>query len=127
MKRLKERGFRRVGGKRGFTLIELLIVMSIIAVLVAVVALSLTGFLGAGEEQVCQADKRALQGAVLAYYADNDGSWPSSDGNAPGDIDWTKLTPGYVIEKPASDDDCDWQFDADGLVDNNDADNCPCD
>ncbi len=127
MKRLKQRGFRRMGVKRGFTLIELLIVMSIIAVLVAVVALSLTGFLGAGESQVCQADKRSLQGAVLAYYAGNEGSWPSTLGTAPGDIDWNLLAPGYALETPKSDTNCDWQFDANGIVDNNDTVNCPCD
>jgi len=128
MKRLKQRGFRRVGGKRGFTLIELLIVMSIIAVLVAVVALSLTGFLGAGKEQVCQADQRSLQSAVLAYYTGTNGNWPSTTQpttGTPQAINFTLLTPTYVLEKPGSDTNCGWYVKVDGIVCNHNA-NCPC-
>ena len=44
---------------------ELLIVMSIIAVLMTVVALSLTEFLGTGKSRVCQFGQCSIQPAAL--------------------------------------------------------------
>lgn len=119
-KMLKKRGLRRTGGKRGFTLIELLIVMAIISVLVAIVVMSLTGFIGAGRASVALADQRSLQSAVLAFYAAN-GQWPTGAtqpaADSPADIVWggydydasgtieddEKFVPNYVLEQPHSD------------------------
>jgi len=131
-KMLKKRGLRRVGGKRGFTLVELLIVMTIIAVLVGIVVMSLVGFLGAGQETVCQADERTLQSAVMAFWIANDGGaagWPTAAGTlAVGGsaIDYTKadgdlntFVPDYIMEEPGSSiDGATWTIDDDpqGLV-----------
>ena len=125
-KMLKKRGLRRVGGKRGFTLVELLIVMTIIAVLVGIVVMSLIGFLGAGEETVCQADQRSLQTAVIAFWVLNGGAsddWPTPLGFRGELIDWDAedkdgnfFVDEYVLEKPASDAGALWGIDADGIV-----------
>lgn len=129
---LKKRGLRRVGGKRGFTLVELLIVMTIIAILVAIVVLSLTGFIGGAQETACEADQRSLQTAVLAYLA-TEGVWPTADGTITGgkDIEWTLhsfgdpsveyagLAPGFVLHVPESDGTptlANWGLDANGIV-----------
>ncbi|TET18479.1 MAG: type II secretion system protein [Dehalococcoidia bacterium] len=138
---LKKRGWRRIGGKRGFTLIELLIVMSIIAILVAIVVMSLTGFIGGGQKAAARADQRSLQTAVLAYYA-TEGVWPCetqpTDGN-PQDIAWDAwvdnvpdpavnrpgLAPTFVLEKPASDTLCGWEVRDDGVVGTTTGGDCP--
>lgn len=107
-KMLKKKALRRVGGKRGFTLVELLIVMTIIAILVAIVAMSLTGFLGGAKVTACEADWRSLQTAVVAFYAIA-GDWPTDqDGVNEGE-------PGYVIDYDALavDDDGDTVYDPD--------------
>ena len=118
--------------KDGFSLIELLVVLSILAVLIGTVALALTMFVGEGEETACHADQRGLQSAVLAYHNQN-GSWPTEDGNNPGDLFYgdpadSPLVPDWVIETPESDDKCHWQIDEQGLVvPADDATDCPCD
>jgi len=127
---VKKRFLRRLGGKRrGFTLIELLIVLSILAVLAAVVVLALTGFIGRGEKAACQADEDAIQTAVVAYYYENDGTWPGTasgdpvvydlwgawvDGAPPADA--SGLIPTFLTEVPATDENADWHIDADGIV-----------
>jgi len=129
-KMLKKRGLRRVGGKRGFTLVELLIVMTIIAILVGIVVMSLAGFIGAGRETVCDADQRSLQTAVVAFWifaGAGDTDWPTNGGGTPGeipnDINWEAtdadgnvFEDDYVQDKPASDDPANWGIDADGIV-----------
>lgn len=120
------------GRQKGFTLIELLVVLSILAVLIGTVALALTMFVGEGEETACLTDQRGLQSAVLAYHSQN-GSWPTEDGNNPGDLFYGDpadgpLVPDWVIERPETDDKCDWQIDDQGLVvPADDATDCPCD
>ena len=127
---MKKRFFRRLGGKRrGFTLIELLIVLSILAVLAAVVVLALTGFIGRGEKAACEADEDAIQTAAVAYYYANDGKWPTADDGDKADIVFTdKLVPSYLTEKPGTDTDCIWGLDAGGVVCTKEAaaDDCPC-
>lgn len=125
-KMLKKKALRRVGGKRGFTLVELLIVMTIIAILVAIVAMSLTGFLGGAKVTACEADWRSLQTAVVAFYAVA-GEWPTThvDGDPGYVIDYTAadpdgrtFEPDYVIRVPDTQADCGWEVDEDtiGLV-----------
>ena len=53
--------------KDGFTFIELVIVLSILAVLAGIVALSLSVFVGKGHTEACNADKSLIQSAVLSY------------------------------------------------------------
>ncbi len=114
---MKKRVLKRLGGKRrGFTLIELLIVLSILAVLSAVVVLALTGFIGRGESAACEADEQAVQTAVYSYYYENDGSWPTALGGDAADIDFTLLVPAYLNEAPSSDTSCIWGVDTGGVV-----------
>ena len=114
---MKKRFLKRLGGKRrGFTLIELLIVLSILAVLAAVVVLALTGFIGRGESAACEADEDAIQTSAVAYYYENDGSWPTTGGGDAADIDFTLMVPTYLTETPGTDSDCIWGLDDGGIV-----------
>jgi len=107
--------------KEGFTLTELIIVLSIIAVLLAIAVMSLTGFIGRGETTACEADQYSLQRAVVAYYAQN-GSWPTAGGTAPGDLFTGDPATGplvdddYILEVPVTDETADWGIDEDGIV-----------
>ena len=114
---MKKRFLKRLGGKRrGFTLIELLIVLSILAVLAAVVVLALTGFIGRGESAACESDEAALQTAVYAFYYENDGDWPTSDDAGGKAIQYTDLVPTYLNETPDSDADATWGIETSGQV-----------
>lgn len=53
----------------GFTLIELLMVVTILGVLTAAVVLGVGGITGAAEETGCLADRRSLEKAAEAYFA----------------------------------------------------------
>jgi prepilin-type N-terminal cleavage/methylation domain-containing protein len=134
---VKKRFLKRLGGKRrGFTLIELLIVLSILAVLAAVVVLALTGFIGRGKTEACKTDERSLQTAVYAWYYENPANeWPTADGDA-GPIDWDitytdlgpdgeigggddttyAFVPDYVGEIPGTDATCTWSVNDKGNV-----------
>ncbi|MFQ5924813.1 MAG: type II secretion system protein [Dehalococcoidia bacterium] len=131
-KMLKKRGLRRMDGQRGFTLMELLIVMSIIAVLVGIVVMSLSGFIGAGQATVCDADERTLQSAVMAFWITNGGGttdWPTVAGGSAGlavggsaivytaqDDDGNDFVPDYILEEPGSSiDGATWSIDDDPL------------
>ena len=134
--KLRKRMFRRLGGKRGFTLIELLIVLTILAVLAAVVVLALTGFIGRGKSQACEAEQTSLQTSAYTYYYESEGNWPCDTQpvpvtGSPQAIDYDLLVGPYIDKIPQYDDggadDCDWQIDNDplGVVCTTAAD-CPC-
>jgi len=129
MKRLMKRyGLRKIGGKRkGFTLIELLIVLTILAILVAVVTISLTTFVGKGKAEACKADGKSLQTAVIAFYSEAQ-VWPqtASDddtidyGAGDGATIEKFFEPDYVLAAPESqtlpDGGCNWSVSDDGVV-----------
>lgn len=122
-----------IGRKKGFTFIELVIVLSILAVLAGIVALSVTMYIGRGQREACNADQRLLQSAVFSYYYDPDKAtdWPTEDGSKPGNLFFGEpvtgpLVGGYINEVPGTDVKCDWQIDAQGEVLPNTPDNCFC-
>ena len=63
---------------KGFTLVELLIVIVILGILATVTVFAVRGITDKGQENACAADKKTLEVAVEAYYAQN--------GNTLGDL-----------------------------------------
>ena len=63
----------RSNGDNGYTLIELLIVTLILGVLVSVVVFSVRGTTTNAAETGCDADRRQLQTATEAYFAEHGG------------------------------------------------------
>jgi general secretion pathway protein G len=62
----------------GFTLIELLVVLGIIALLAALVAPQVIGYLSGARSQAAAAQLKNLESAVELYYLDN-GVYPATD------------------------------------------------
>jgi general secretion pathway protein G len=60
----------------GFTLIELLIVIVILGVLAGIVIFSVDFINNKSQVAACQTDKKDVETAVEAYYAQN-GTWPT--------------------------------------------------
>jgi prepilin-type N-terminal cleavage/methylation domain-containing protein len=54
---------------KGFTLVELLIVIVILGILATVVVFAVRGITDQGQESACDADKKSLEVAIEAYYA----------------------------------------------------------
>ena len=71
---------------KGFTLVELLIVIVILGVLSTVTVFAVSGITSRGEDARCDADKRTVEVAAEAYYAEN-GAWPAAMSN---------LVPGFI-------------------------------
>jgi prepilin-type N-terminal cleavage/methylation domain-containing protein len=56
---------------KGFTLVELLIVIVILGILATVTVFAVRGITDRGQENACSVEKRTLDTAIEAYYAQN--------------------------------------------------------
>ena len=87
-------------GQRGFTLIELLIVVAILGILAAVIVPNLATFLGTGKVAAYNTEVANVESAALAFYADNDGTWPDTSDAlyVEGDVSASYLSdePGFI-------------------------------
>lgn len=59
--------------EEGFTLVELLIVIVILGILAAIVVIAVRGISNRGQEEACNTDKRALESAEEAAFAQTGG------------------------------------------------------
>lgn len=66
--------------KRGFTIVELLIVIVVIAILAAITIVAYNGVTARADYARAQSDLKALNNAVLQYYAIN-GTYPNTSGS----------------------------------------------
>lgn len=65
------------GSESGFTLIELLIVIVILGVLSGIVVFSVSGITNRGDTAACDANKKTVQVASEAYFAQNNAYAPN--------------------------------------------------
>jgi prepilin-type N-terminal cleavage/methylation domain-containing protein len=81
-------------GDDGFTLIELLVVIVIIGILAAIVVFAVGGITDKGQKSSCSSDKRAIETAEEAYFAQ-----PTDKGGGGGTYgDFSKLVPKFLAE-----------------------------
>jgi hypothetical protein len=59
----------------------------------------------------CEQARDFIQEALISYH-DKHGEWPTVDG-LPGDIEWAKLVPEFIMGLPTNDTKCDWQVNSD--------------
>jgi prepilin-type N-terminal cleavage/methylation domain-containing protein len=76
---------------KGFTLVELLIVIVILGILATVVVFAVRGITDQGQDSACNADKKALEIAIEAYYA--------QEGTSVEPTEAVLVTDGYLREQ----------------------------
>jgi prepilin-type N-terminal cleavage/methylation domain-containing protein len=81
---------------KGFTLVELLIVIVILGILATVTVFAVRGITDQGKASTCKADKKTLETAVEAWYAQNGTvSDPTEAGLVPSFLH--DLSPNYDV------------------------------
>jgi prepilin-type N-terminal cleavage/methylation domain-containing protein len=65
----------------GFTLIELLIVIVILGILATIVVFAVRGVTDQGQTSACNADKKTIETAIEAYYAQNGNKFAITEPN----------------------------------------------
>ncbi|MFP3975372.1 MAG: prepilin-type N-terminal cleavage/methylation domain-containing protein [Chloroflexota bacterium] len=75
---------RQIRKQKGFTLVEILIVIAIIGILAAVIIPRMGGFFSQGEEAAFNGEKKTLQSAVDAYFANSAVERQDLDGEPQG-------------------------------------------
>ncbi len=68
---------------KGFTLVELLIVIVILGILATVTVFAVRGITDQGQQSACNSDKKTLQTATEAYFAQFGGSTIAVTGDTP--------------------------------------------
>jgi prepilin-type N-terminal cleavage/methylation domain-containing protein len=79
---------------KGFTLVELLIVIVILGILATVTVFAVRGITDKGQENACATDKKTLQVAVEANFAQNGGTTVLEE----------DLVPTFMVEESATHD-----------------------
>lgn len=85
---------------KGFTLVELLIVIVILGILATVTVFAVRGITDKGQTSACQADKKTLETATEAYFAQNGGT--TIPVTAPGTALDTLVTAGFLRSAPTT-------------------------
>lgn len=76
VRKLRPAARSRLAGDAGYSLLEVLVVLSIIALIAAVVGPRLVGYLGKAKADTAKVQMRELSNAVELYFLDN-GAYPS--------------------------------------------------
>lgn len=127
MRTLRSPGEGSDASRPGFTIMELIVVIGIVAVLAAIVVLSLVDYISRAEVSACELEVNGLQKAVGAYLYQSDGTWPTEAGSLPGALDYDKLVPYYIDKVPLTEPDCGWYLTDNGMVFPSSPATCPCD
>lgn len=80
---------------RGFTLVELLIVIVILGILATVTVFAVRGMTDKAKTNTCAADRKAMEVAVEAFYADR-GAYPATAGIGTNTVTATTPSNGLV-------------------------------
>ena len=88
---------------RGFTLVELLIVIVILGILATVTVFAVRGITDKGQENSCKVERRTIETAIEAYFADTGGDIAAL-GDLEGDYlkDVTGVTDRWTLTVPAT-------------------------
>ena len=82
--------FRAFKNKKGFTLVELMVVVVIIVILTGIAVPVLNSVTGNANKKAAEANLRIINGAIMMYTANNEGSTPAK----------ADLEGGYLQEWP---------------------------